>query len=137
MANIITRSGSQKQCIFSADCRENQSGLSFCHVSERARLSAWFMVPVAPSLPQGRVRSPWCSVVQMTCDGSTGFASGCYGSRGLLGLVSPGTLSKPLESMAKSSLADWFLKGLYPIFSRSPVQIFLDSDFCFSGLGRN
>ena len=106
----------------------------------RVRKSKTFGLVYGSSSPfpsQGRVRSPWGSVVQRTCDGSAGFASGCHGSRGLLGLVSPGTFSKPLESMAKSSLADWFLKGLYPIFSRSPVQIFLDSDFCFSGLGRN
>ena len=32
-ANVTTRSGSQNQSIFSADCTANQSVLSFCHVS--------------------------------------------------------------------------------------------------------
>ena len=48
-------------------------------------------------------------------------------------------LFKVFAGMVKLSLADRFLRGLYPIFSRSPAQIFLDSssDFCFSGLERN
>lgn len=132
-ANITTRSGRQNHLYFLGGLQSKSVWLVLLPcVIKRARLSAWFMVPAAPSHPQGHVRSPWDSRSPEDTEGPTGLAPVAVVpgvSWGRFLLVS---FSKPLQAWW-SFLADWLLRELYPIFSRSPVQIFLDSssDFVF------